>query len=360
MRNTEQCINKYFDADILGNIAVRVGRNDEILFDVFKSRTGVVDENTLFDMASVTKIIATTSLALLAVDQGLISPDDKVEQYFPCPEDKSGLTIKHLLTHTMGIGHKPLNKEGNTYENIADYILHIPGDIPIGENVLYSCPGFILLGKILEKVFGQRLDVAFSDRVAMPLGMTSTGFLPDINHSIVSSDLVITGSDTVIASNDRTFINSNLSEQDRGKVNDYNCRFLGGVCGNAGVFSNLTDMTAYVGMLLRHGAPLFSEKVFEEAVQNHTAGMDESRGLGFLYVDERYKQTGDLFPAGSIGHCGHTGQSVFVDLSTGLYVIILSDATISTVKKYGREHYDEVMQMRCDLHNAVKADLKSL
>jgi CubicO group peptidase (beta-lactamase class C family) len=81
-------------------------------------------------------------------------------------------------------------------------------------------------------------------------------------------------------------------------------------------------------------------------------------GLVFLYVDDRYKQTGGLFSQGAIGHCGHTGQSVFVDYRSGLYVIILSDATISTVKKYGNEHYNEVMDMRSRLHAAIKQDMK--
>lgn len=124
---------------------------------------------------------------------------------------------------------------------------------------------------------------------------------------------------------------------------------------NAGVFSNMTDMTKYVQMLLRHGEPLVGREVFDKAVQNHTPNMNGSRGLGVLYVDESYSQTGDLFPAGSIGH---TGQSVFVDLKSGLYVIILSDATIAIVKKYGNQHYEEVMRMRQDIHNAIKADLQ--
>jgi CubicO group peptidase (beta-lactamase class C family) len=85
--------------------------------------------------------------------------------------------------------------------------------------------------------------------------------------------------------------------------------------------------------------------------------MDEARGLGYLYVGDRYSQTGGLFPTGSIGHCGHTGQSIFVDPKSGLYVIVLSDATVSTIRKYGKENYNEVMQMRHDIHAAIKADL---
>ena len=140
-------------------------------------------------------------------------------------------------------------------------------------------------------------------------------------------------------------------------MNDYNCRFLGGVAGNAGLFSCLSDVTKFVHVLLQKGKPLMGEDTFLSAVQNHTIGMSESRGLGFLYVDDRDKQTGGLFSDGSIGHCGHTGQSVFVDYRSGLYVIILSDATVATVKKYGKEHYDEVVDMRARIHKAIKQDL---
>jgi len=241
-----------------------------------------------------------------------------------------------LLTHTMGIGHKPLNKQGNTSENIAEYILQIPCDIPIGSDVLYSCPGFILLGKILEKVFCKPLEIIFDELVCKPLGMCSTCFRPHKKENIV---------------------NSNPEVDKCGIVNDYNCQYLGGAVGNAGVFSNIEDMTVYAKFLLQKGYPIISEKTFEKAIENYTATMDESRGLGFLYVDERYSQTGRLFPVGSIGHCGHTGQSVFVDFQSGLYVIILSDATILTVKKYGGEKYKEVMQMRADIHNAIYDDL---
>ena len=142
-----------------------------------------------------------------------------------------------------------------------------------------------------------------------------------------------------------------------GLVNDYNCRHLGGVAGNAGLFSNLSDMAIYAKLLLANGTPLFSKALFTEVTKNHTEGMTESRGLGFVYVDGRYTQTGSLFPEGSFGHCGHTGQSVFVHPGSGLYAIILSDATVSTAKKYGHERYAEVIAMRRDLHNAIKMDI---
>ena len=232
-----------------------------------------------------------------------------------------------------------MNKEGNSYANIAEKILDIPSDIPIGTDVQYSCPGFILLGKILEKTFGMQLDQCFHELVAKPLGFENTSFLPSYRQNTV---------------------NSNLNMEKRGIVNDYNCQFLGGIAGNAGLFSNLSDVTKYVEFIQNRGKPLIKEKTFLLAAQNHTAEMSESRGLGYLYVDGRYQQTGGLFEDGAIGHCGHTGQSVFVDYRSGLYVIILSDATISTVKKYGTEHYNEVMDMRARLHSAIKCDLQEL
>ena len=330
MINLNKTIDGLISNGTVEHIAVRVGKRDDVICDVFR---GGVCETTLFDMASVTKIMATTSLTLIALDKGLLQLNDTVDKFYTT--DKS-LSVKNLLTHTMGIGHKALNKEGNTYENIAEKILDIPSDIPIGTDVLYSCPGFILLGKILEKVYGKPLNECFDEMVAKPLELENTSFLPK---------------------NIKNAVNSNLDQDMLGIVNDYNCQFLGGVAGNAGLFSNLSDVTNYVHFLLNKGRPLISEDTFLMAVQNYTLGMSESRGLGFLYVDDRYEQTGGLFEDGAIGHCGHTGQSVFVDYRSGLYVIILSDATVSTVRKYGNEHYDEVMDMRSRLHGAIKQDL---
>ena len=337
MTQLASCIENLIQIGTVQNISVRVGRNDQILYDLYRSPNNTVNENTLFDMASVTKILATTSLALMALDRNLLSLEDPVAKFFRCDAEKEKLTIFNLLTHTIGIGYKPLFKEEPTCDTIADTILKIPCDIPIGSDVLYSCPAFILLGKILENVFEKPFQTLFDELVCKPLNLASTRFCPQDKTNIV---------------------NSNLDHTMLGQVNDNNCRFLGGIAGNAGVFSNITDMTAFAKYLLRKGAPIIRQSTFENAVLNHTPQMSAARGLGFLYVDERYTQTGSLFPVGSIGHCGHTGQSVFVDFKTGLYVIILSDATISTVKKYGNEHYGEVMQMRADLHNAIKQDLK--
>lgn len=336
MKNLQKCLDLYVEQENIQNIAVRAGIKNDILCDVYRYTDKQIDSSTLFDMASVTKIMVTTSLALVAIDRKLLSPKDLVANFFEVPDNKRQMTVENLLTHTMGIGHKPLNKEGNNYNNIEKYILALSSDVAIGCDVLYSCPGYILLGKIIEKIFNEKLDKLFSEYIAGPLGMKKTSFLPSKNEK---------------------YVNSNLNASEAGVVNDYNCRFLGGVAGNAGLFSNVEDVCKYIAMLKNFGAPLISKETFNEAIKNHTPDMQESRGWGFVYVDKKYSQTGKLFSEGSIGHCGHTGQSVFVDLNRGLYCVILSDATISGVKKYGDEKYDIVMKMRRDIHNAIYDDL---
>ncbi|MBO5270971.1 MAG: beta-lactamase family protein [Clostridia bacterium] len=336
-RRLHRAVDALFSAGTVSNLIVRVGQNGTVLYDLFRSsEERTLNEHTLFDMASVTKIVATTSLFLLALDRGEIHPCDPVGKYLPVPKDKEGLTLFHLLTHTIGSGHKSMLGCKGGYAEIAEYILSIPCDIPIGSDVRYSCPAFILLGRILEGVYGMGLSDAFERYVAAPLGLSESHFLPDRSLDIV---------------------NSNRIAENCGLVNDYNCRYLGGVCGNAGLFSSLRDMTRYVEMLLRSGEPLVSRETFALATKNHTPGMSESRGLGFLCVDERYTQAGGLFSASAFGHCGHTGQSVFFDPKNGLYVIVLSDATVSTIHKYGKENYGEVIRMRGDLHAAIRADL---
>ena len=165
------------------------------------------------------------------------------------------------------------------------------------------------------------------------------------------------GSTTFLPDPALDIVNANPTDKGRGKVNDYNCRYLGGVCGNAGLFSNLADMTRFAGAMLRRGEPLFSSKTYRAATENLTPGMSESRGLGYLYVDGRYYQTGNLFPDGSVGHCGHTGQSIFWNHDSGLYVIVLSDATATVLAKYGSGNYELTKRMRERIHAAIREDL---
>lgn len=342
--NLEKYIDSLLAEKTAENIIVRVGRGDEILCDVKRAAEDrVLSDKTLFDMASVTKIVVVTSLALIAIDKGLLSVSDPVSKFFPVPDDKKEMTVKHLMTHTVSISHNSLRKceYKGKYEGVEHCILSVPLSKPLGSSIRYSCFGFILLGRILETIYGERLDVAFKKRVAEPLGMTMTSYLPDRTLDIV---------------------NARMLDENVGIVHDPNCRRLGGVAGNAGLFSNLGDMTLFAKMLIAHGSPLFSKETFLLAAKNYTANMETTdtyghRGLGYIHVNEHFGQAAGLFPDGSVGHCGHTGQSVFVDPESGLYVIVLSDATRSVEKKLGKHSYEPIVQMRRELHSAIKADL---
>ncbi len=337
MEQVMRCVGEMFDGGLLRHILVRAGRGEEILLDYARSADAPLDADVRFDLASITKILATTTLSLIASDRRLIGFDDLVSRFFACPEDKKDLTVRHLLTHSMGVGHRDMTKRGSTYENIQDEILQMPLDFAPGQGFAYSCPAFVLLGKILEQAFGDRLDRLFSALVAEPLGLRDTGFLPDRAAG--------------------RFVNSNPTPEEAGLVNDYNCRYLGGVAGNAGVFSTQRDLTAYAQFLLRRGEPLVRRETFEAAVRRQLSGDDESRAIGFLYVDARYAQTGELFPEGSVGHCGHTGQSLFVDLRTGFYALVLSDAAVNCREKIGTGYYAPVRAFRRRLHDAIAGDL---
>ena len=320
------------------NMALRVLEKETVVYEEFRSIEREISETTLFDIASITKVVSVGILSLIALERGLMRLEQPVNDFFTVPEYNKGLTIKHLLTHTTGVGHRPLNKPEYTYENIEKYILGMTGT-PIGRAVEYSCQAYILMGKILEKIFNERLDTLSEREVFHPLGMECTAFRP----------LEKGFTDIVSANPDNT---------PAGIVNDYNCRHLGGVCGNAGIFSCIKDLTAFVKMLQNGGVPLISEKTLNLAVKNHTVGLNDSRGLGFLIINSNYKQTADLFePYKSFGHCGHTGASLFTNRENGLSVILLTDATRMVTLKYGKEVYLEVEQMRHDIHAAIKMDL---
>ena len=163
--NTEKIISKYFDEKLLSNVAVKIGKASEVYSEIYRSENGEINENTIFDMASVTKVMSTTLLALIAIDEGLFSYNTFVRDIFTeTPEHFKDLKISHLLTHTIGIGYRNLCELQNNYENIHNYILNLKGN-PIGIDVEYSCPAFILLGKIIENIYKKRLDLLFDKKL---------------------------------------------------------------------------------------------------------------------------------------------------------------------------------------------------
>ncbi|MBQ7825857.1 MAG: beta-lactamase family protein, partial [Clostridia bacterium] len=293
-----------------------------------------VNAETRFDMASLSKIIGPTMLVLRAIEDGDLTLYDRLDRFFPdCPEDKKNITIRHLMTHTAGFAPVFwLSEVAKSPEDALRAILERPLDTPVGAEVHYSCMGYITLGKLLERLYGQPLDVLARERVFEPLGMHNTCYCPS--------------GDNIAA----TEVDKETGVAWQGIVHDENARFLRGVSANAGVFSDIDDMIAFAGMLACGGGGYLSPATLEAATRCHAETADVRRGLGFHLAGTPENYMGDLFPPCSFGHTGFTGTSLAVDPTTGFFVVLLSNRVHPT-----RENL-RLMRFRRAMHNALYAE----
>lgn len=308
-----------------------VGQRDTQLF---ACAAGDATLETRYDIASLTKVLSTTMVVLRSIEEGLLTLDDTLSRYFDAPAEKADITIRQLMTHTAGF--TPfflLGEETDTPKNAATCILHHPLAAPPDGTPRYSCMGFILLGKILESIYGMPLDRIAKTQVFEPLGMFNTGYLPKgVNIA-------------------PTEINPETGMAWHGVVHDENARFLQGVSGNAGVFSDRSDCVRFAAMLACGGRGFLSPQMLQKATRNYTAGHDVHRGLGFHLAGTEGCFFGDLFPDDSFGHTGFTGTSLVIDPITGIYVILLSNRVHPS-----RENV-KILRFRRMLHSRIYAKL---
>ncbi len=297
-----------------------------------------LQEDTLFDMASLSKILGTTMVALRFIEQGKLGLYDEVGMFFDNAYDKAGITIKQLMTHCAGL-HPALHlwELTETPDQVADAILKSPFEYQTGSKVAYSCMGFILLAKILEKIGGAPLDVLAQQEVFGPLGMKTACYNPK-TENVVTTELSKWHGGWV-----------------KGHVHDENAWYQGGVSGNAGVFASIDDMVRIATMLACDGKidgeTYLSKRMLDLATKNYTPGMGEARGLGFQLKDNCYSAGGDIISDGSFGHTGFTGTAMYIDKETGLYIVLLTNAV-----HYGREGRDGFFRTRRMFFNAAAAD----
>lgn len=298
--------------------AISIGdKNGEIYRKVYGVRTieplpETMEEDTIFDLASITKVVSTTMVALCYMDVQGLKEDDTLDMFFDAPADKAGITIKQIMTHTSGLpAHAPLYDICSAPSSVCRTILKMPLLAPPGQNVVYSCLGYILLGAICEIVGGASLDELANRFVFEPLGLKNTTYKPKGTNFAT----------TEYCQKAKTWLN--------GVVHDENARFLGGVSGNAGVFSNIGDSAVLAAMFANKGKwggkTIVSQSVFERAVQDLTTHCEEGRGLGFAVKGRAAVSCGSIFPAGSYGHTGFTGTSMWVDAETSQYVVFLTN-----------------------------------
>ena len=307
------------EAKVFPSAAFAIGTPLGILYEDYIE----TDAGTLYDMASITKIMVTTALCMRFLEMGRLSVHEPVSAFFDVPEDKAEISLQHLLTHTSGLpAHVMLSDMVQDPARVVECISNLPLENPVGEENVYSCLGFILLGKILEKIGGDSLDSLAERYIFRPNGMTDTMFNPTARKTAPT-------------------------EHGTGFVHDENAYFLGGVSGNAGLFSTLRDAARFTQLLARDRGGLFSPAAKRTFIRNYTTGKKESRGLGFSIYDGRPHPLGDLFSYGSFGHTGFTGTSMFIDKETGLFVVLLTNRVF-----YGRDN-NQIIYFRRRFHNFV-------
>jgi len=296
-------------------------------------------EDTIFDMASLTKVVATTPAIMLLVERGQVGLEEPVRTYIPefTGGEKDLVTVSELLTHTSGL---PPDIETKTdwhgWNTAIQKACAIKLESPPGTVFRYSDINFILLGEIVQRVSKTSLQVFVQREIYGPLKMTDTGFLPPKSKlpRIAPTEL-INGGASVPASQ----LVSSLAPPKtdaarptvlRGVVHDPTARKMGGVAGHAGLFSTASDVARYARMMLNLGE-LDGVRIFQpETVRLMTrvqtpSGMSVRRGLGWD-IDSPYSgPRGNLFPIGSYGHTGWTGGSLWIDPSSKTFVIFLSN-----------------------------------
>lgn len=296
-----------------------------------------VDRHTRYDMASLTKVLSPTMLALRAVQDGELTLGDTIGSFFPdAPEEKKSITVRQLMTHSGGFEPSfDLSVEAKNPSGALNALLAHPLVYAPGTDVQYSCMGYIVLGKMLEKLYGKPLDRLAEERVFRPLGLAHTGYCPK-GGNIAATE-----------------IDAETGTAWQGVVHDENARFLGGVSANAGVFSDIDDMTIFAQMLAKDGDGFLAPATLAAAVRCHAATAEMRRGLGFQLAGTPLNYMGDLMPECSFGHTGFTGTSLAVDPTTGFYLVLLSNRVHPT-----RENL-RLMRFRRRLHNALYAAFSS-
>lgn len=300
-----------------------------------------MEPDTLFDLASVSKLFTATATMIL-VERGYLRLDDKVSTFIPDfgQAKKDAIRVRHLLTHTSGLpAWDALYRKVKTKQEMYSAIHKIaPASTP-GTKYEYSDLGFIILGELIERVGGVPLDEFMRKEIWGPLGMTSTMYNPT---GPWKEKAAATEKDNVYRK--RLIV---------GEVHDENAAAMGGVAGHAGVFSTARDLAAFAQMFLNYGVYNGARILSPATVILMTAWQPgvpgERQGLGWYLKTWEYSSGGDLFSMSSYGHTGFTGTSLWIDPVNRLFSILLTNRVHPTRNNSG------IIQVRPHYHNPVAA-----
>ncbi|MBZ5598014.1 MAG: DUF1343 domain-containing protein [Acidobacteriia bacterium] len=306
------------DGQIPGAV-VLVWHNGQVIYDkafgnrALEPRREPMTLDTVFDLASLTKVVATTTAVMQLVERGQVRLNDPVAKYIPefAQNGKDEITIRELLTHYSGL-RKDLDLDQPWQGRDASLRL-VYAEKPIfppGSRFLYSDVNFVALGALVERVSGTTLDRYCDANIFVPLRMTRTRFLPPASWL------------PKIAPTEFDERNKML----RGVVHDPTARRMGGVAGHAGLFSTAGDLSLFAQALLDGSSVLPSLLVEKMTSPQQPPTAQELHGFGWDIDSPFSTNRGELLPVGSFGHTGFTGTSLWIDPTTRTYIIIVSNA----------------------------------
>ena len=313
-----------------------------------------ITPDTVYDLASVTKVVATTAMAMLLYDRGNLELDRPVSSILPefgTSGERGRVTLRHLLAHASGLpGYVRLFESESSPDGLMRACLTLPLQHSPGEHSEYSDIGFIVLGRALEVLSGEGLD-SFCDReIFRRCGMDHSLFVPPpgMKPAIPPTE------------DDTTFRHRTI----QGEVQDENCFVLGGISGHAGLFGNALDVLRFAAAVLRSTGPsagtsagkgLFRPETIQLFATRTEMPAGSSRALGWdtpSSSDGSPSSSGSMFSKHSIGHLGYAGTSLWIDLEEQVAIVLLTNRTWPS-----REN-QKIRKLRPVFHDAVRNDLK--
>jgi CubicO group peptidase (beta-lactamase class C family) len=310
----------------------------------YDPQAALVVPSTVYDLASVTKVIATTSMAMLLYQNGALALDRPLVHFLPgfaqgeaAGSARHQVTLRMLLAHASGLpGYARLFEGAAGREELLAACLRLPLQSPPGSQAEYSDPGFILLGQVIEGIAGEGLEVFCAREVFTSLCMTSTCFRPpgDWRQAIPPTEEDLTFRHRVI----------------QGEVQDENCFVLGGIGGHAGLFSNALDALLYAEGLLDEGR-LFRPETVQLFTTRAQLPPDSSRALGWD-TPSQPSSSGKFFSRHSAGHLGYAGTSIWIDFERHMAIVLLTNRT------WPHRQSQAIRKVRPAFHDAVMKALK--
>lgn len=335
LRKIDRIVNKAIQDSVFPGAVVAVVKDGVVTYEKGfgyhdYDKTKIVRSSNVYDIASITKVVATTAATMRLIDQEKLSLDDKVSKYIRefDTKEKKNITIRDILLHQSGLPpFKVYVDKLKTRKEIIEAIKKEPLEYEPGTKYVYSDLGMIMLAEIIHKVSGDRLDIFTRKELHFPLGMYSTFFNPHRLGGWMRQRIPPTEIDTVY---DRGLVKAN--------VHDERAYFMDGIAGHAGLFSNARDLAKFAVMLLNEGTYAGKEYFKPETVRLFTTKQSDlsGRGLGFDRKSEAgFTSAGQLASNDTFGHLGFTGTSLWIDRNKNMAVILLTNRTYPK-RSYGK------------------------